>query len=122
MLSDIAACRAPHRRRGLRRYRPLTQGTVLCVDTGCPNCYYEKGGKGTVLLSLDERTDRHSPPGFAMTGFSIRSAAIWLRCVTKTMSLRGSKTRGNPFFFCLAICFLREYNRINDQPEDGTEL
>ena len=23
---------------------------------------------------------------------------------------------------CLAICFLREYNRINGQLEDGTEL
>ena len=63
--------------------------------------------QGTVLLSLDEGTDRHSPSGFAMTGFSIRSAATWLRCVTKTMSLRTSQQAGVAIrsFFALQSVF-----------------
>ena len=47
-----------------------------------------------------------------MTRFSTRSAAIWLRCVSKTLSLRGSKTRGNPFFFALQSVFGESIGRF----------
>ena len=40
-----------------------------------------------------------------MTCFSIHSAPSLARYVSKTLSLRGSKTRGNPFFFALQIDF-----------------